>query len=560
MEKNYSSHFLWSLKKYLIFLLIPILYLYIGFESFSTLGSFYLRAIDPEYAYLYNGLNVARFDLWLGHVDHPGSPLQFLIAVNIWIIQLFNMDQSMIENVVSNPELYLTSTYFSILFINAFAIFSIGFIVRKAYPLSLSLFIQIIPFVPTYYMLFIERVRPESMQIITLLLFSCTTIMYYSREKYSLKSIHYTILYGITAGFGSALKISSFPLYIIPLLLISERKQKLNYLGYWAIGFFVFGLPAIIRHNRFTSWITSMITHSGSYGHGEESFLDPVVFTNNLLGIINHYKYIIIIQIIAVVFFLFVRYIKKRNDFQIQLFIKLVLSFSFALTIQCLLVSKHYFSEHYLVPIISLFILEVFFMLDILYKMLPKKQFLLKTLSIKIIATTFIIAIIVNTKITKDHKIQIHKKENLLITKYKLDSIRNGQPIFITSEGYGDACIESASYFGYLWAGSSRKHYKKQLQNTFPNSYIYDTWYKQFFFWYDELDSAKLISDKDKNAILYLGKDDQSTKDLITNKLMGLYQDTLFLDLIYLNPEKDEAIYNISFSDSTNYNKPISSL
>src|SRR5579863_8286761 len=74
-------------------------------------GPFYLRNnFDPEYIYLLNSLSVLNLHA-PAHTDHPGTTLQLLGAVILWVQwlgrSLFLHGQPLNESVLSHPEEYL---------------------------------------------------------------------------------------------------------------------------------------------------------------------------------------------------------------------------------------------------------------------------------------------------------------------------------------------------------------------------------------------------------------------------------------------------------------------
>lgn len=67
----------------------------------------FLLNFDPAFAYLFNGLNLLE-GVSPAHIDHPGTPLQMLVAVVIAILRefdcLFALCQSPFDVVADNPQ------------------------------------------------------------------------------------------------------------------------------------------------------------------------------------------------------------------------------------------------------------------------------------------------------------------------------------------------------------------------------------------------------------------------------------------------------------------------
>lgn len=67
-------------------------------------GPFFLAAnVDPDYAYLFNGLNIAVGEA-PEHTDHPGTPLQLLGAAWIRLLNLGKANGDIAVNTIVNSE------------------------------------------------------------------------------------------------------------------------------------------------------------------------------------------------------------------------------------------------------------------------------------------------------------------------------------------------------------------------------------------------------------------------------------------------------------------------
>ena len=179
-------------------LLIPALFVVTGMYFYSIVGAYYLRAVDPEYLYLFSGMTMARFKFELGHIDNPGTPLQIIIAIIIRISNLSKNDSDLVQTVINNPEPYLQATFYILLIINCTILFILGKIASNITGLFGGFFIQIIPFSSIHYMATVMRVRPETLQLFSL----CLLII--------------LILYHVQAGFkyGKTIKPGLFALVI----------------------------------------------------------------------------------------------------------------------------------------------------------------------------------------------------------------------------------------------------------------------------------------------------------------------------------------------------------
>ena len=68
--------------KHVVWLLIlPLVILATGLLHIQYTGLFFLRSVDPEYAYLFNGLILAHFHPDIQYTGHPGIPVQCMVAM-----------------------------------------------------------------------------------------------------------------------------------------------------------------------------------------------------------------------------------------------------------------------------------------------------------------------------------------------------------------------------------------------------------------------------------------------------------------------------------------------
>ena len=104
--------------RYLPVFIPPFFYLFIIFIFSKIRGPFSLGSnSDPSYAYLFNALSVSQ-GLPVGHLDHPGTPVQSLGAIVINSINFINHKPDVISEVLKNPEYFLNSIFIVIIIIN----------------------------------------------------------------------------------------------------------------------------------------------------------------------------------------------------------------------------------------------------------------------------------------------------------------------------------------------------------------------------------------------------------------------------------------------------------
>ena len=113
--------------KFKLILFFPLFYLFVGIYFRLILDAPSLRSIDPDYVYFMTGLNMSEGVIKVYHIDHPGTPLQFLVAIVFRITHWLRGSATVYaEDVLRNPDLYLSVVNIAINIILAIALYSAG--------------------------------------------------------------------------------------------------------------------------------------------------------------------------------------------------------------------------------------------------------------------------------------------------------------------------------------------------------------------------------------------------------------------------------------------------
>src|SRR5660397_3345 len=172
--------------------IFPFLYLIAGVYFRHLLGILSLRSVDPDYVYFISGLHISEGYFKVGHIDHPGTPLQILIAIMFRIIYLFRGNTAVyIEDVFLHPDLYLSITSLVITILTAGLLLYAG---KKIFQSTKSIFyailIQTAPFLPVIWYDLIGRITPELMMPFPVILLTVAIIkIYYEGDNVYNKTI-----------------------------------------------------------------------------------------------------------------------------------------------------------------------------------------------------------------------------------------------------------------------------------------------------------------------------------------------------------------------------------
>ncbi len=274
--------------KILLLASIPVLLLLTSLQTIREREKvWYGAGYDPEYAYLFNSLNVATFRL-VGHFDHPGTPMQVygaLVLQGSWLVH--QNGESLTQEVLSHPEDYLRLLNVATALLAAMAVFIAGiFILRRTGSFWYALMLQLIPFISGFilYNAF-ARITQEAMLMIASLAMAAALVDWLVNATPE-KETGYARAFGIISGFGMASKILFAPLLIIPFLLLSSLKTRKRYLLFTAGAFVVFTLPIVTLYPNMAWWVIKLFVFTGQYGSGPVGLVDTLSYPQNLWWIL----------------------------------------------------------------------------------------------------------------------------------------------------------------------------------------------------------------------------------------------------------------------------------
>ena len=232
---------------------------------------------DPAYQYLFAGIDILHGNAPT-HTDHPGTPLQTLIAgivasswFVLWLIGL--MPLGLFDSVLRSPEIFLGATSAVLLMITSAANFYFG---RRVYQVtrqySSALACQ---FAPLLYASVVPNVvfpTPEALLIALsiLLMGVLAPVILSSGSARGQLSRSATNWAGIICGVGVATKLTFVPVLGLLLLLKTPRLIVRAYCM-CIVAWFVGVLPILPRLNAMFQWFYSLLVHSGIHGAGERT-------------------------------------------------------------------------------------------------------------------------------------------------------------------------------------------------------------------------------------------------------------------------------------------------
>jgi len=281
--------------------IIPFLVLVIGILLLDQMYPIYINSNtglgqDPAYQYLFAGVDILQGHSPT-HTDHPGTPLQTLIAVVIAIVYFFLRsfeltDLGLFDTVLHRPELFLIATSCVLLALTVTALFYFG---RHIYLGTKNLTIAVAcQLTPLLYAVVIPNLvfpTPEALLIsISLMLMGVLTPIVFGKVALNPSTEKFAVRWaGIFCGLGLATKLTFMPMLSLlllfrdPLLIL---RASLVCLFAWCVGV----LPIWPRLAGMFQWFYSLLTHSGIHGRGSNEIFNLEHIKTALAWLFTHYK------------------------------------------------------------------------------------------------------------------------------------------------------------------------------------------------------------------------------------------------------------------------------
>jgi|GEM_PF-3559139 len=509
--------------KYLPLLIIPLLV--IIYQQNITKN---IYCSDPDYAYILNGLNLNMHKLPL-YSDHPGVPLTMLSAIGIRIIYWFSGSTMDIQSdVLTNPAYYeIRLQLILFLLIIAITIFTGYYIYKTTKNIYLGIVSQAIPYLfSTSLAVSSTTFMPDAMLIIILHLFLILIVQYVYKTINKKDTTKENWLFPILCGLALSVKIIILPILVLPIILLGMNIKKiLHFSGITIFSFIIFTLPIIKQYPHMLQWFLSLFTHSGIYGKGSATIINPETYFKNILFIITNNHLMTILMMLSLIFLFFFYYLKRKGKLPINgILHKLLIASIITQILSILIVSKTFDGKsYYLIVTYTLTALSFVILAIILIQYLK-----LSKLNIAIILTCFLaFSILTNLKNYKDDFLSrsMTKNECFEVQQF-IDSHSNYNIItnnaFSLNKNY-------ALLFGLAF---SRVHEEKLMQ-LYPNAYFYNVIPGKFTNWYKEIPSEQIF--KNGKALLvdnYLNDEEKANfqnkgyliKLLFSNRIKAVYE------------------------------------
>lgn len=536
-------------QKKLLLLLFPVFYGIASLYFRLILDDPSLRSVDPDYVYFMSGLNIAEGHIKVGHIDHPGTPLQYLVAFVFRVIYWLRTSSfSFTEDVLRNPDLYLSMVNLTINLIISVVLFAAGkTVTKKTGSVLYGMLVQTIPLVSVILYEIIGRVSPEQILCLPVIAMTVFMIGHTAGKKEQFSPTELGLL-SLIIGFGLSIKLTLLPVFIIPWIVVKSWRLKILVTLLSVIFFLIIAFPVTLQLERFWTWTKDLFFHSGQYGTGSKNILDASLFSENFAQMIRLQIHFTILWFILLVTALFTL-IRFRKQATSEPFRYGVYAIAVLLTVilQAVMSAKHY-APRYFMPALMFGPLMIYLLIGIIKGNLP---FLIVNRVLQVLLLLFLIwtfsrqiGVIRYTSEAFQKQINARKLTRDYIRTFEPGSIR-----ILVTQDYGSPFAEYALQFSVAWSKQSLKqHYNEILGRIYPDTYQFTTWDGNFVYWAAPFDPEKWLTLKIP-VYLYLEKNSEELFKQTTGKLAENGKNLLISrELFFENQFNGEVLYKLQFA------------
>lgn len=344
-------------------LVLPACFLAAALILRGSAGPFWMwYSIDPDYAYLVNALKILNLTT-PGHVDHPGTPVQWLGALVLKASYPATSSGHIIETVLADPETHMRRITLVMAWLNSGILLLAGLaglaVFRGILP---ALMVQAAPFISSQILKHGIALKPEALLIFSVMALVMVTVLALRPGALETNRRGFAIAFGVVLGFGVACKITFAPLFLLPLFLLGNRKAILTFAAACLFAFLLFTLPALGAYEQFTDWIVRLFLGSEHHGGGAATVISLENYPRNIYRLFTR-PFFSITFILAVLTLVAAR--RRGGDIpgpELSALKGVVL----AQTVMVLMVAKQ-LSSHYMIPAYMLTALSV----ALMYRIVP---------------------------------------------------------------------------------------------------------------------------------------------------------------------------------------------
>jgi hypothetical protein len=408
---------------------IPALLMLVGLgmslKMFPLYSGSGLYNVDASYAYLFNGLLLLD-----GHApyqtDHPGTPLQVLIAALVYLqwgylrlVETVNAD--VVVAVMAEPERYLLFLSRALLALNGLALWFFG---KKVYEstnsVSLATLCQCALLSFGLHGTKLLYPAPEALVacLAVWLIAVLSPLIFQRPEEVPRNQTKIALMAGLIFGLGFAVKLTFLPMAGLFLLFKPWRLKMLAVLVAlmsWCVGI----APMAGKLPELWMRAYNMLTHTGKWGEGPKGLIDTAQLSGNYFQLRNEYPFFYIALFVFAAYLLFAGLRRLRVGFKTDsnlsasgsalMGVRIDRPLAILLLVcvaQTLIVLKH-FGLHYMIPALPLAFVGAALLLQALLK-----NFQQYNLAIRATVTLGIASMLVHSVYTTFQELRSERVQN----------------------------------------------------------------------------------------------------------------------------------------------------
>ncbi len=521
---------------------IPALLLLTGHAYRNATGTYFLATVDPEFAYLINGVVMGDLHPDIYYVDHPGTPLICMIAIVSRMVHLFRPGTGFVADVMANPEIYIRASVLTANMLTALALLILGwFLWRRTRKILPALVFQCLAFVHTLSLEPLSRLIPESLMTVVVCcwLILLTDLIISRSERWKGAAVWMGILY----GFSVALKLTLLPYLFIPMLVLPRWRYRLLSAGIALVSFLIFAFPVLWRRIHFVNWVRDILIHTGKYGQGDQGFAKMGEFREHLQQLIgnNHVLLAATILLALAVGFQTVRILRGHTRAGISY--RLGIAMIIIVILQFVMAAKQ-FSYHYMLPAILLTLPSILLAFSLIFREVPAFRWLVVAGPA---AACVWIAWDLFPRVSErlPEMEQINKKRQEALHQYQ--ALKMQAPTLVVCSYYGCSAVEYGLSFGIQESGKYADYLTEHLHALYPETWLYYPWAKSFYDGRRAVLPEAFLKRNEYNLLVagYTGESDQKLADML-DALPG--QKTI--EKVYADGTVSEALFRLRWAPS----------
>jgi len=484
----------------------------------------------------------------VGLYEHPGTTAHSFNAVVISVVHLVRSNGTDLQtDVLTNSEYYIEVLRKSYILLNTLLLFLLGLVALTLLKnIWLALSLQTVPFLSiTLVEELSTKIAPEQLLFSSAMLLIMLMIRYYTSAKKESK--WYPVLFGVLCGFGLVTKFTFLPMLIIPFIILKGKWNKIIYVFTIIPSFIFFTLPAAPAYKLMLKWYLALGSHTGTYGQGEEGFIDLADYIQSMIRLSSVNK-ALVLAIFAAFFMLAVVYVRyrRKNDSEKKEETWFIAALFTAMAGSVIMVAKHYHSNHYLFPALSMTASVFVFIYLWVFPVSKQANGKFRVFAPPAILAVFMVLSLLNIPylVLAYEGYRMSNKS----TDETMARINNDYKGYVKTYYYPGSFNEiSQLRWGNVYA---RRYHTDALMNLYPEGLFYNVWEKNFQLWETTILPAEFLK-KYGGKILLIGGP-QTAEEMRMVEASGLKLKKLFdgrIQVVYeIDTARSELFQNVVHS------------